>query len=296
MDASFSGWQPYGCYKKGEEPYKLTYVFDIDSGDNVVVRDKELTIELVTDFMIMKQMSMFREGLSVNVDYTDLVKNQLKSKSSSSSSSSMVNEGVPNADDVYAAYYVDNNNVINPYKIVEEEKLKYVKGLVKCLSKKRATEYDPWLSVGFCLHNINTNLLNEWKEFSSLSDSYDEDSCDKQWALNSRSNYEGHKYGIGSLVKWAKEDNETLFESVKRSSVETFVHNSVVNGTDADYLIAKVIHKFFEDEYISMNVKDEWYYFNGIRWERTIEGTILRMSVHEKMWKVYHEYEPKYVE
>ena len=89
---------------------------------------------------------------------------------------------------------------------------KYVKGLIKCLSKKRATEYDPWLSVGFCLHNINTNLLIEWKEFSSLSDSYDEDSCDKQWALNSRSNYEGHKYGIGSLVKWAKEDNEKLFD------------------------------------------------------------------------------------
>ena len=26
-------------------------------------------------------------------------------------------------EDVYAAYYVDHNNVINPYKIVEEEEL-----------------------------------------------------------------------------------------------------------------------------------------------------------------------------
>ena len=76
-------------------------------------------------------------------------------------------------DDIYAAYYVDNNQVINPYKLVEENELKYVRGLVTCLSKKRATEYESWLSVGFCLHNINTELLPEWKEFSRLSDSYD---------------------------------------------------------------------------------------------------------------------------
>jgi len=257
---------------------------------------------LYTDERIMIEMSMFRDGLKENVSYTEFTENQLKSKTTNTSSdmvnqnSNGVNEGVPNTEDVYAAYYVDHNNVINPYKIVEEEKLKYVKGLVKCLSKKRATEYDPWLSVGFCLYNINSALLDEWKQFSSLSDSYDPTSCEKQWSLNKKSNYEGNKYGIGSLVKWAKEDDEDMFESVKRSSVETFVHNSVVNGTDADYLIAKVIHKFFEDEFISMNVKDEWYYFNGIRWERTVEGTTLRMSIHEKMWKVYHEYEPKYVE
>ena len=40
-----------------------------------------------------------------------------------------------------------------------------------------------------------------------------------------------------------------------------------------------------------MNVKDEWYYFNGVRWERTLEGTKLRMSIHKKIWKIYHEYE-----
>ena len=40
-----------------------------------------------------------------------------------------------------------------------------------------------------------------------------------------------------------------------------------------------------------MNVRDEWYYFNGVRWERTLEGTLLRMSIHNKIWKIYHEYE-----
>ena len=296
FDGKFTRWMPYLCHKEGEEPYKLEKVLNMIQG-NAEQKNDNLVIgsdTFYTDERIMIEMSMFREGLKENVSYTEFAENKLKSKSNSNSSN-MVNEGIPN-EDIYAAYYIDHNNVINPYKIVEEEKLKYVKGLIKCLSKQRATEYDSWLSVGFCLHNINTNLLNEWKQFSSLSSSYDPNSCNKQWILNDKSNYEGHKYGIGSLVKWAKEDNEIMFDKVKRESIESYVHNSVINGTDADFLIAKVIHKFFEDEFISMNVKDEWHYFNSVRWERTIEGTKLRMSIHEKVWSIYHEYEPKYVE
>ena len=48
-------------------------------------------------------------------------------------------------DDIYGkAYYVDNNNIINPFKIVGETQLKLVKALVKCLSKERAEDYGKW--------------------------------------------------------------------------------------------------------------------------------------------------------
>ena len=72
------------------------------------------------------------------------------------------------------------------------------------------------------------------------------------------------------------------------------VDNSVKNGADADFLIAKVIHKYFENEFISMNVKEQWYYFNGTRWEKTVEGTKLRMAIHEKVYNIYTEYEKVY--
>ena len=42
--------------------------------------------------------------------------------------------------------------------------------------------------------------------------------------------YEGPKYGVGSLVKWAKQDNEELFDEVKRNSVSDLVDKSVKNG------------------------------------------------------------------
>ena len=288
FDGSFSRWMPYLCHKQGEEPYKLEYVFVMAQG-HAEQKNQELVTgpsSLYTDERLMVEMSMFRPDLEENVGYTEYVGNKLKSKTTTNTS--MV---VTDDNDIYASYYVGHDQVINPYKLVDEDKLKYVKGLVKCLSVKRSNEYDPWLSVGFCLHNINKGLLKEWKEFSQLSSSYDPGACDRQWILNGQSNYGGSKYGIGSLVKWAKQDNEDLFDEVKRDSVEFYVHESVKNGTDADFLIAKVIHKYFEDEYISMNVKDEWYYFNGVRWEKTVEGTLLRMSIHNKIWKIYHEYE-----
>jgi len=289
-DYKITRWMPYLCRKPGEDPYLVRYLFLMVGHDAEKRQDDLLDgdIPIYTDELFMNEMSMIRPTLQENVAYTELVENRLKPKPPPSSNT-MAEE-----DDIYAAYYVDNNQVINPYKLVEENELKYVRGLVTCLSKKRATEYESWLSVGFCLHNINTELLPEWKEFSRLSDSYDPEGCDKQWSLNSTSSYDGPKYGIGSLVKWAKQDNEELFDEVKRNSVSDLVDKSVKNGSDADYLIAKVIHKYFENEFISVNVRDQWYYFNGTRWEKTVEGTKLRMAIHEKVYNIYTEYEKVY--
>ena len=65
-----------------------------------------------------------------------------------------------NENDIYGQVpcYVDNNNIINPYKIVEEEELKLIQGLVSCLSPERASDYSKWLSVGLCLHNLNNDV------------------------------------------------------------------------------------------------------------------------------------------
>ena len=68
--------------------------------------------------------------------------------------------------DIYAGeniYYVDNNNIINPFKIVEEEEIKLIRNLIVCLSKERADEYHKWLAVGMCLHNINVFFYKKFK-------------------------------------------------------------------------------------------------------------------------------------
>ena len=54
------------------------------------------------------------------------------------------------------------------------------------------------------------------------------------------------------------------------------------------YLLAPMPGKI-----VSVNVKDEWYHFNGHRWERTLEGTILKTRIHNDIYKLYNEYENK---
>ena len=59
--------------------------------------------------------------------------NKLKSKTTTNSN--MVESESNN--DIYKNYYIDHNNVINPYKIVEEEELKLLTNLCDCLSIER---------------------------------------------------------------------------------------------------------------------------------------------------------------
>ena len=284
LDSSFSSWQLYKCGKTGESPYLLSRVYQMN--DDGFPQSQEID-DYYNPRNILGLASMcYRKN--INIKYTQKFDNTFKKKSSSKSSSSMSNL---TDDDIYGKmYYVDNNNVINPFKIVEEEQLKLVKALVKCLSKERAEDYGKWFDVALCLCNINRNLLDEWKEFSKQANSYDAHVCDNKWeSINN--DHGGERLGIGSLMFWAKNDNEKMYIKAKEKSLSTFIHNSVRNGADADYLVGKVIYEYYKDEFISVNVKDEWYYFNGHRWERTLEGTILKTRIHNDIYNLYTEYE-----
>ena len=93
-----------------------------------------------------------------NITLTEEFSKTFKQETTNNSNSNNMTQN--NDNNIYGnGYYVDNNNIINPFKIVEEEKLKLVKNLVKCLSKERAEDYDRWLAVGASLHNINLNIV-----------------------------------------------------------------------------------------------------------------------------------------
>jgi len=300
LDSSFSSWQLYGCGKDGESPYLLTKVFKISQDNYPEEIDEDEFNEFYTDPIdIMESMSMCyrKEG---NVEYHEEFMKTLKQKSSKKSSSSSGNMKNNNDDNIYGnGYYVDNNNVINPFKIVEEEELKLVKNLVKCLSKERGSDYGKWLKVGAGLHNINKDkLLDTWKEFSmkypSYADGTSKRDCSYKW--KSFDNYDGPKRGIRSLKIEAELDNPVLYEKIINDSLSTYMYNSAGSGPNADYLVAKVVYERYKDEFISVNVKDEWFHFSKHRWERTLEGTCLKNKIHNDIYKLYLEYNRKYAD
>lgn len=299
FDGCFSSWQPYGCSKKNESYYKLTKVFSIDENDIPQLIEADIIKDFYNEPMkIITEMSMcYRKEETVK--YLPILNNVLNNgfkNSVGNNNNEPMNQQNGQIPDIYGAYYIDNDNIINPYQIVEAEELKLVKSLVKCLSAERADDYGKWFDVALCLHNINKdNLLDDWKEFSSQSDSYNSGECDLKWnSINTT--HSGTRLGIGSLMFWAKNDNEEEFIKAKNDSLKTYIHKSVRSGADADYLVSKVIHKYYEDEFISVNVKDEWFHFNGTRWERTLEGTSLKTRIHNDIFKLYGEYTKHYTE
>ena len=291
FDGCFSSWQPYGCSKKNESPYILTKVYTINNSDLPELMDNDLFKEFYNDDLkIIKAMSMSyrkKETITYLPVLNDLIQNGFKNTTGNNNNVNLMNKN----DDIYGQYFIDNNNIVNPFKIVEEEELKLVKSLVKCLSKERSEEYGKWLDVALCLHNINKDkLLEDWKEFSKQCSSYSEQECNKKWQSINNSN-SGVRLGIGSLMFWAKNDNEPKYYKAKNDSLSSYIHKSVSNGAEADYLVSKVIYEYYKDEFISVNVKDEWFHFNGVRWERTLEGTILKTRIHNDIYNLYSDYE-----
>jgi hypothetical protein len=90
-------------------------------------------------------------------------------------------------------------------------KLPEVEQYIKLLSKDRANNYEEWIKTGFCLFNINPSLINSWLEFSKQSKKYNKIECVKLWGTF-KHDPKGLK--IGSLHKWAKEDNPTEYEKI----------------------------------------------------------------------------------
>ena len=298
LDSSFSSWQLYGCGKENESPYLLTKVLKINEDGSSEKMDDDIFQEFYTDpVSIMNNMSMcYRD--SDNVEYKEIITKTLKTTSSSSSiNSTSSGQSMVNNDDIYAPYYVDNNNIINRYRIVEEEELKLVKSLVKCLSKERAEDYGKWLNVALCLHNINDTLFEDWKEFSMKYDSYADGSskrdCDYKWkSINS--NHSGEKLGIGSLKWWAKNDNETKYKKALKNSLKLQIERSIDKGPEAHHCLALVIEKYYRDQFICVDINDDWYFFNGVRWKKTMKGNELKKRIHDEIYNIYHEYAKEY--
>ena len=127
LDGCFSGWQPYGCSKENKSYYKLTSVYKINSQNNYEKISEKLFNDTYTNSLsIMKTLSM-RGHLKKNIQYSDelntMIENKLK-KTNSNTNNSMVN-------DIYGGnnvYFVDHNDVINPYELVEKNEKELIKG------------------------------------------------------------------------------------------------------------------------------------------------------------------------
>ena len=281
LDGCFSAWQPYGCSKPNESYYKLTHVYTISQGSPFCMESDYITDNYSDPLYLAQSLSvMYHEEESVAYlpALNDLLSNRLKPSASTSSIMSEMDD-----DDIYGIRDVDIQKI--NLKISEAE-LEFTKQVVSCLSDERASDYHKWLSVGMCLHNMNPNLLDAWKLFSQQDDSYNPEECERKWISFNRIQ-DGQSLGMGSLIFWARTDNKDKYEEILKTEFEPHINQAIRKGAAADYLVALVVHKWFEKEFICVDVDNEWYFFNGTRWENTIRGTELKKRIHNDIFTLF---------
>ena len=145
-----------------------------------------------------------------------------------------------------------------PYALTTD--IQKAKVLCSMLSGKRAKEYLTWIEVGFCLHNIDEALLEDWIEFSKKSPGFKVGECDKCWA---KFKYEG--LNIGSLYRWAKDDNPKAYSDYLISELDNILKDNIKNSS---YAVARVFYELNKYNYVCCSIsKKKWFEYVNHRWE-----------------------------
>lgn len=158
-----------------------------------------------------------------------------------------------------------------------------IKALVECLNSDRVETYDKWLDVGFCLYNIDEDLLELWDEFSQKSCKYTSGECEKFWYKMSKKNFT-----IGSLKYWAKQDNPKSYDDIIFNSLSKCVDECV--GSDgAHYDIAVVTSKIMKDRVVYDGKVKCWYIVNEKTniWDIDVKGDRLTHVFAKDVCRVF---------
>jgi len=102
-------------------------------------------------------------------------------------------------------------NSMDSREMVTKNKIKFseIEKILFKLPSNYYTEYDKWLKIGMILNNISEEYKEEcyklWCRWSSQSSKYNEKGMRNKWL--SFNNHSGSYVGLGTLIKWAKDEN-----------------------------------------------------------------------------------------
>jgi P4 family phage/plasmid primase-like protien len=100
-----------------------------------------------------------------------------------------------------------------------------IESFVNMLNEQRSENYNDWINVGLCLHNLSKHYFAYWKNFSKQSKKYDINECREKWeSFGKYNNKEKNNLKIGSLLYWAKNDNPIKYEDYhKKKKISSLI-------------------------------------------------------------------------
>ncbi|NBO72566.1 hypothetical protein EBV26_19140, partial [bacterium] len=155
-----------------------------------------------------------------------------------------------------------------------------VNALVGMLAKSRADDRDPWIRVGWCLHNISPTptFLDIWNEWSKQSPKYKDGECEYEWSQSENRGANG--LNMGSLHMWAKEDNPMKYNdfiSKNRSPSTIQALTQLCNGSH--HSVATIAYYILSNKYKYDVINNKWYTFDGTLWKIDSNNICLRSDI-----------------
>lgn len=146
--------------------------------------------------------------------------------------------------------------------------------LVGCLSVARADNYSDWILVGLALSNIRhtDEFLALWDEFSARSPRYEPGCCARHWRT-----FRPGGLGLRALARWARADDPQQFAAVMADDADALLA-AALSGSHTD-VAALFKHHFGADFVCAGLTTNEWWRFQGHRWQSTNGAQALRVAL-----------------
>ena len=281
-------WIMYGGKKPNNVPYKVTNIFRIEKlssfQTSISPHDYSLsymiqTLSLqnkcektVVEYLKKEKPENLDKGLDIsNLDYYNKKKNDKDTKKNT-----------------LTIKPTENNSALSKCQTTEKD-VQLAHELVGILANYRADDYNEWIRVGWCLHNISNDLLQTWIEFSQRSSKYngDDSECRRLW-VSMRDN----GLGMGSLRHWAKTDDKDAYNEIIRTIADDQIEKSI--NDPSHFQLAYVISEKYKDSYVCTSVKNnQWFYFNGYRWKPEY-GSKLNWNISFDIYNMYMQKDKEY--
>lgn len=256
-----NNWQMYGSKKPNCEKYKITKILHI-THDKI----QDITPNIIVDQDYVKILSIRNkfDETKIKFEKEDEINEYIKQESKNKKLK--MDNGVI------------QKNVNNKKNIIDD--LEYIDKLVDILSIERATKFNEWIRIGWCLRNIDYRLLNTWIKFSKKSEKFIEGECEKLW------NYmKEDGLCIGTLHMWAKQDNPELYNKLRENDLYSLIY---VSTSKTHHDIAKVVHFMYKYDYVCTSIKQNyWYEFRTHRWVPCEAAHTLRSKLSTEVTKKY---------
>lgn len=306
-----TNWQMYGSQKPGNEAYRLTYhmVAEIDPTDNEFmtvpksVKEFDLSKNLCLLSAQYDQHAKFDIHPKIADQYNKFAAK--KTKKTASPGKGKINLVLEEEDagmDIQLSDIVSSeilkkaiDNIMSTLKINEQ----FVKETHEYTQVLPAKYYEPGShllnrQVAFALKHTDERLFLSWIMLRSKASDFDYDTIPKlynDWKYHFNKKTDG--VTRRSIMYWAKQDAFEEYEKVKKSTIDSYIEETIYEVGDWDY--AMVLYHMFKDRYVCSSITNKtWYVFNNHRWEQD-EGLTLRMAISKDLFQLYSDKQAEYL-